>query len=206
MRGRSLEKTRSQILDSIRLILIVTLCILCFIAGAAYTKAEQWMTMRYAPPTLIHSVTPPPINEHESSDEIEKTIPTELASLIPALPLNRAENTPEPERSEKSTAEWQTVRMRVTAYCPCSKCCGRYADGITACGHEIQPGDTFVAADKRYTFGTKMIIPGYSHGRAVKVLDRGGAIQGNRADVFFPSHQEALEWGVKHLDVKILNE
>jgi len=93
--------------------------------------------------------------------------------------------------------------MRVTAYCPCPKCCGPYADGMTACGHVIQPGDTFVAADKRYAFGTEMIVPGYSQGRTVKVLDRGGAIQGHRVDVFFPSHQEALEWGVKYLDVKI---
>ena len=64
-------------------------------------------------------------------------------------------------------------------------------------------GDAFVAADKRYSFGTEMIVPGYNHSRTVKVLDRGGAIQGNRVDVFFHSHQEALEWGVKHLDVKV---
>jgi 3D (Asp-Asp-Asp) domain-containing protein len=76
---------------------------------------------------------------------------------------------------------------------------------MTACGHVIEAGDTFVAADKRYAFGTEMIVPGYSQGRAVKVLDRGGAIQGNRVDVFFPSHQEALEWGVKYLDVKVHN-
>ena len=93
--------------------------------------------------------------------------------------------------------------MRVTAYCPCPKCCGQYSDGMTACGHLIEPGDTFVAADKRYAFGTQMLVPGYNHDQAVKVLDRGGAIQGNRIDVFFHSHQEALEWGVKYLDVKV---
>ncbi|OHB75292.1 MAG: hypothetical protein A2Z25_12785 [Planctomycetes bacterium RBG_16_55_9] len=110
---------------------------------------------------------------------------------------------PESEVTQEPADEWQTVRMRVTAYCPCSSCCGQYADGMTACGHVIQPGETFVAADKRYAFGTEMLIPGYDHGRAVKVLDRGGAIKGDRIDVFFPSHQEALEWGVQHLDVKV---
>jgi 3D (Asp-Asp-Asp) domain-containing protein len=99
--------------------------------------------------------------------------------------------------------EWQTVRMRVTAYCPCPKCCGKYSDGQTACGHKIRPGDAFVAADSKYGFGTEMLVTGYNSGEPVKVLDRGGAIRGDRLDVFFNSHEEALEWGVKYLDVKV---
>ncbi len=99
---------------------------------------------------------------------------------------------------------WKTVQMRVTAYCPCQKCCGEYAEGITASGHEVSQGDHFVAADRKYPFGTKMIIPGYGSSQPVEVLDRGGAIRGNKLDVFFASHQQALEWGVRYLDVKIL--
>jgi 3D (Asp-Asp-Asp) domain-containing protein len=101
------------------------------------------------------------------------------------------------------SGEWLTIRMCVTAYCPCPKCCGRYSDGVTACGHRMRPGDSFVAADKKYPFGTEMIIPGYKNDQPVKVLDRGGAICGNRLDVFFNSHKEALEWGVRNLDVKV---
>jgi 3D (Asp-Asp-Asp) domain-containing protein len=74
---------------------------------------------------------------------------------------------------------------------------------MTACGHKIQPGDVFVAADNRYPFGTEMIVPGYNDGELVKVLDRGGAIRGDRLDVFFASHDEALEWGVQYLDIKV---
>ena len=106
-------------------------------------------------------------------------------------------------QTDASSAKWQTVSMRVAAYCPCSKCCGQYADGITACGHKIRPGDAFVAADKHYSFGTEMAVPGYDYNRTVKVLDRGGAIKGNRVDVFFHSHIEALEWGVQYLDVQV---
>ncbi len=108
-----------------------------------------------------------------------------------------------PPQIEPEIPLWQTIQMRVTAYCPCEKCCGRYADGITASGHKIQHSETFVAADKHYPFGTEMIIPGYNNNNPVKVLDRGGAIKDNRLDIFFPSHQQALNWGVKHLDVKI---
>jgi len=109
----------------------------------------------------------------------------------------------EPISTAEEPVVWQTIRMRVTAYCPCEKCCGPDSPGVTASGHKIQSGDVFVAADKRYPFGTKMIVPGYNDDQPVEVLDRGGAIKGDRIDVFFPTHEEALEWGVKNLDVKV---
>jgi 3D (Asp-Asp-Asp) domain-containing protein len=94
--------------------------------------------------------------------------------------------------------------MRVTAYCPCPKCCGKSSDGITANGHKITQGDTFVAADRMHSFGTQMIVPGYNDSQPVEVLDRGGAIRGNRLDVFFNSHYEARQWGVRYLLVEVL--
>jgi 3D (Asp-Asp-Asp) domain-containing protein len=114
--------------------------------------------------------------------------------------------TPQPSRSFMKSA---TKVMIVTAYCPCTQCCGKRACGITACGlkihhkgHEGHEGKTikFVAADKAIPFGTKLHVPGY--GKAVPVLDRGGAIKGNRLDVYFPSHKEAMNWGVQVLNVK----
>lgn len=98
---------------------------------------------------------------------------------------------------------WRVVRMRVTAYCPCSKCCGEFSDGITACNYRIQDGDRFVAADKRYPFGTEMIIPGYNASKPVQVKDRGGAIKNDKLDVFFNTHEQALAWGVQYLDVLV---
>ncbi len=97
---------------------------------------------------------------------------------------------------------------RISAFCKNSCCTGIYADGITASGHVIQKGDKFVAAD--LPFGTLLTIEGYAGGLAVPVLDRGGAIIGNRIDVFFDDadgiigHQRALNWGVKYLKVRIL--
>jgi 3D (Asp-Asp-Asp) domain-containing protein len=35
--------------------------------------------------------------------------------------------------------------------------------------------------------------------------DTGGAIKGNRIDVFIPSEHDAINFGVKHLKVTILN-
>jgi len=117
--------------------------------------------------------------------------------------LNDVEVTEDSSSAVSQSGEWRVIRMRVTGYCPCSKCCGQYADGITASGHKIQPGDVFVAADKRFDFGTEMVIDGYGDSEPVEVLDRGGAIKGNKLDAFFHTHQEALEWGVRHIDVKV---
>lgn len=108
---------------------------------------------------------------------------------------------------EKMKAEdkeqWQIVRMRVTGYCSCPKCCGKFSDGKTANCHRIRKGDVFVAADKYYPFGTEMIIPGYNKAKPVKVLDRGRVIKGNRLDLYFDTHQQAKKWGTKYLDVLV---
>ena len=174
---------------------MVVACVLSFIAGAAYTKAGMPITMLSATVTETQNDTQPLPDE-----SIVKTEPIQSAAL--ALP-NKLEEEKKAEPQSEPADKWRTVRMKVTGYCPCSKCCGKHADGITANGHIIQPGDTFVAADKRYSFGTEMVIEGYNNGQPVKVLDRGGAIKGNKLDAFFHTHQEALEWGVRYIDVKV---
>ena len=98
---------------------------------------------------------------------------------------------------------WHVVHMRVTGYCACPKCCGKFSDGRTASNHRIKRGDVFVAADKRYRFGTEMIIPGYNATQTVSVQDRGRVIKGNRLDLYFDSHQQAKKWGVKYLNVMV---
>lgn len=64
------------------------------------------------------------------------------------------------------------------------------------------PHDGTIAADTTYyPFGTRMYVPGYGWG---VVEDRGGAIKGpDRLDLFFESHQQALNWGRQRLQVRI---
>lgn len=107
----------------------------------------------------------------------------------------------------QSNAASRVVLMEVTAYCPCSKCCGPQAQGLTASGKTVDYADgRFVAADTRLLpFGTRVSVPGYHDGQPVEVIDRGGAIKGNKLDVYFPSHQTALEWGRRQVPVTILD-
>jgi 3D (Asp-Asp-Asp) domain-containing protein len=181
-----------------RITVLFVACVLSFVAGAAYTKAGGAITLFNAIGTQTKTDTQQFSNISEIIDS------SMLDSGFSILDEHKGLNNSKPQ-SEPSN-DWQTVRMRVTGYCPCVKCCGKYADGITASGHKIQPGEAFVAADKRYAFGTEMIIEGYNDGKPIKVLDRGGAIQGDKLDVFFHTHQEALEWGVRYIDVKVRNK
>ena len=88
----------------------------------------------------------------------------------------------------------------ITAYCACMQCCGKN-DGITASGAKAVEGVT-VAMDKSIPFGTMIYIDGI--GERI-VQDRGGAIKGNRIDLYFDSHQEALNFGRQTKQVTILN-
>jgi 3D (Asp-Asp-Asp) domain-containing protein len=99
------------------------------------------------------------------------------------------------------------VWVEVTAYCACPKCCGPKARGLTASGRSITyNGGMFVAADtKVFKFGTKLQIPGYADGKTVEVIDRGGAIKGYHIDVFFPTHEEAKQWGRRRIMVTIVD-
>ena len=99
----------------------------------------------------------------------------------------------------------RVLQMEVTAYCACTECCGPNAQGITASGKNVYYNDgQFVAADKMLKFGTKLIIPGYAGSKPVEVTDRGGAIKGNKLDVYFHSHTEALKWGRQKLTVTVV--
>lgn len=100
----------------------------------------------------------------------------------------------------------KVIWMEVTAYCGCKKCCGPHAQGLTASGKPITYNDGhFLAADRKmFKFGAKLIVPGYADGQPVEVIDRGGAIRGYHIDVFFPTHEQAREWGRRWVAVTVL--
>ncbi len=89
---------------------------------------------------------------------------------------------------------------KITAYCACVICCEK-SDGITASGAMVQANHT-IAAPKEFKFGTKMIVGGQLY----VVEDRGGGIHGNRIDIYFNSHQEANNFGVRYMDVYVIRE
>ena len=128
-----------------------------------------------------------------------------LAAYIeePAFYQIVTENDPAP--SEES--EWQT--FTATAYCSCKKCCGKWAlnrpNNVvhTASGAVAKEGITIAADWRVLPKGTEVEIEGL--GTRV-VQDRGGAITGNKIDIYFNSHEAALEFGVQEVLVRMLDK
>tara|TARA_Y100000310_G_C20672167_1_gene810859 strand:- start:445 stop:819 length:375 start_codon:yes stop_codon:yes gene_type:complete len=95
---------------------------------------------------------------------------------------------------------------RVTAYCSCKICCGRWSDGSFASGKHCYVGGV---ANNWLGFGSTVSI----NGKTYTVEDRGstkyfGKPEERRKaiDIYMNSHEEAKEFGVQWLPVKILKE
>lgn len=78
----------------------------------------------------------------------------------------------------------------LTAYCPCAHCCGT-ANKPTASGVMPTANHTLSADTSIFPLGTKLSINGVIY----TVEDTGSAIHGNKFDIYFNTHQEALNFG-----------
>lgn len=131
--------------------------------------------------------------EEQSSPIIEETKEQEeqeeVVEEIPSAPQQ------EPVKEEHKTHLVSLGVYKITAYCGCAKCCGK-TDGITASGTHVTAGRT-IAAPPEIPFGTKISINGHIY----TVEDRGGAIKGKRIDIYFDTHQAALDFGVQYIEI-----
>lgn len=148
--------------------------------------------------------------KYQNEVEIEKTVISETVIQEPVNKIVQVQKTQTsraatPRTSTPSTTGTTTTAVvngetyKITAYCSCSKCCGK-STGRTASGTKATAGRT-VAASSKFAFGTKLNIGGHIY----TVEDRGGAISGNRIDIYVNSHAAALQWGVKYLPVSVAN-
>jgi 3D (Asp-Asp-Asp) domain-containing protein len=90
--------------------------------------------------------------------------------------------------------------FRLTAYCNCKICCGKWAGGATASGAMPVANHTIAVDTDIIPFGTKVIINGITY----VAEDTGSAIYGKRIDIYFDTHQEALNFGIQYADVYVV--
>lgn len=99
-----------------------------------------------------------------------------------------------PKKVKKKTLkqEYEYLgKFTLTAYCSCSRCCGKWASGNTASGKKAEANHTIATDPKVIPLGTEVVI----NKKVYVAEDTGGAIKGNRIDVFFDSHSDALDFG-----------
>lgn len=100
----------------------------------------------------------------------------------------------------KSTCHAETVKgrpmqVRATAYA---------GDTITSTGTKPIAGHTIAVDPSVIPYGTRVYIPEFN--KTFVAEDCGGAIKGNKIDIFMNSNQECIQWGVKTITIYILDK
>ena len=101
--------------------------------------------------------------------------------------------------------------FKLTAYCSCEKCCGEWAlnrpkdeNGkdivYGSTGTALVAGTSIAVDPSVISYGSQVEINGHTY----TAHDTGGAIKGNRIDVYFDNHQDALNFGVQRAEVFLI--
>ena len=114
-----------------------------------------------------------------------------------------------PSPTKEETPEG--VEFVATAYCPCAKCCGKYAYNrpidengepivYTSTGARAVQGRTIAVDPSVIPYGTHVLINGVEY----VAEDCGGNIKGRRIDVYFADHAEADAFGRQTVTVEVI--
>lgn len=144
----------------------------------------------------------------EEEPQVIEAQTIEVASEQPIIRPKQPEVVIVEESTEVETeSEIADLRLlgefKVSAYCHCEKCCGKWAntrpDGIVygASGAELKPNHSIAVDTDIIPYGKSVFIDGIEY----VAEDCGGAIKGNRIDIYMDSHEAAVEFGVKNMMV-----
>lgn len=127
-----------------------------------------------------------PVEEEKKEEEIKKvekiTIQTKKQVATDSLPKGK-------------------FIINASAYTAAADECGK-SDGITASGKMVKENET-IACPKNFAFGTKINIEGYG---IYTCFDRGGAIKGNKIDIYMKTKAQAFAFGRRNLVAEVVTE
>jgi 3D (Asp-Asp-Asp) domain-containing protein/LysM repeat protein len=135
-----------------------------------------------------------------STQAVVKSKPSvqETKQTVPKINIvTKVNNKPVPEKKINN----KVITVKATAYTASCKGCS----GVTRTGVDLKsnPNSKVISVDPTVIpLGSKVYVEGYGYATAA---DTGGAIKGNRIDVFIPSQNNAIQFGSKQLKVTILN-
>lgn len=141
-------------------------------------------------------------HEDEPIDVVEQSIQYSQTSVrgdnIPASGYSSLEMMIEDGEYPENRA-----MFKVTHYCGCSKCCGKWSSGsediaIGAYGTKLKAYQSIAVDPNVIPLGT---ILHDGTGKQYVAEDTGSAINGYRIDIFTGNHQEAKELGVKEIEL-----
>jgi 3D (Asp-Asp-Asp) domain-containing protein/LysM repeat protein len=132
--------------------------------------------------------------------KVEKAQPAAKPVAAPAAAPAAKQVTATPTAS-KPAASSNQITVEATAYtASCEGCSGITKTGVNL---KANPDAKVIAVDPSVIpLGSRVYVEGYGYATAE---DIGGAIKGNRIDVFVPTQSGALQWGRKSVKVTILD-
>ncbi|RBP07967.1 3D domain-containing protein [Rossellomorea aquimaris] len=138
-----------------------------------------------------------------TSEQAAAPAQEETAEVAPEAEAPATEPAEAQPAAEEPAAQEEAVKeitVEATAYtASCEGCSGTTATGVNLLEN---PDAKVIAVDPNVIpLGSKVYVEGYGYATAE---DTGGAIKGNRIDVFIPSKDQAVDWGRKSVNVKIL--
>lgn len=116
---------------------------------------------------------------------------------IPKLDAMRITHVP----ASTTTSKPKPIKCKLTAYCieNYPHICNDGDASTTATGTKPTPGRTVAVDPNIIPYFSNVIINGHTY----IAEDCGGAIKGNRVDIVFATHQEALDFGVQYAEVYV---
>lgn len=146
------------------------------------------------------------VNIAASSPEVKVSKSSEPAAKATQVKTNPVSKTtsnntaPSGSTVSRGSNSGKVLTMVATGYDGCYECNKPYYGQPSYIGLPLRRG--IVAVDPHVIpMGTRLYVEGY--GEAI-AADQGNAIKGNRIDLYFDTHQQALNFGKKTVKVTIL--
>ena len=192
-----------RVIANVLSLCLVSTSVVCFAPRGAQLDVADGSVK----PTETIVATEPTVETIESTETVETVEPVETVTTEPPAIT-------EPTVVTEPTEVADTVYLgefKLTAYCPCEKCCGYWAISrplddngnpivYTASGAVAQAGRTIAVDTSVIPHGTEVIINGHTY----VAEDTGSGVDGKHIDIYFNDHEEALEFGLQYADVRIV--
>ncbi len=139
-----------------------------------------------------------PVKE-ETAQTVEKQQPVAKQQAPVQKPKQNTQPAPQQNTAGQNAVAGKTITVTATAYTIESA----GGSGVTATGINLKknPGAKVIAVDPSVIpLGSKVYVPGYGYAIAG---DTGGAIKGNKIDVYVPTNEQAKQWGVRTVNITI---
>ena len=132
--------------------------------------------------------------ENENIITIEEEIKYDCEDLLLTAGVGDVLNVPI-QPYEKNVELVSLGEYKITAYCGCSKCCGKWSEfNLTASGTTPKQGRT--VGCNSLEFGNEIFINGEKY-----VVEDTGNMKDNVIDIYFDLHEDALNFGEQYVEV-----